>query len=366
VRRAAGLVALALLTAAHAAPVSAHVTDGSVQAANMQPMVDNQLDSPGAQQVFCDLSTTGFNTVTLVIPLFQAARKATTITPRAAGPGTAPTPSDAQLVTAIRNARQCGLKVVLKPHLELPGGEWRAHIKGGRRWQAAWNTWLVHYAKIGRAEGVDTLVIGNEQKGAVLPKGSSARWVKTVAAVRRANPLIKVTYAAHTNDEALLLPKKFVSKLDFLSLTYYPRPHTKSPSVAKLERSMRSDKTRYFDKIYRRYRGKHIVFAETGFRSIALKDYYAKGPQQVAQAVVDTDLQRMQYEALLHFLDGISYVDGVMLFRAHNPPTAGGPQDPSLTWQGKPAEAVIARYLGGTVPVRAGPATRARAAEPTR
>lgn len=337
------LTALTLTAACAVLALPAHAdTNLTTRSANIQPdMVGSRmigLDSGEAKGVYCELVDNGFNAVTLTWNVRQTSKTSGKIVARDAGPGRAPTPTDAALRKAIRNARTCGVsRVILKPHLWLDGNEWRAHVPGTTKNQAAWTKQLLRWQKIAVSEHAYELVIGTEQRDSTTTKGDTARWVSTVKTLRKADKRHKVrlTYAAHTNDELLLLGRSFVKSLDAVYATYYPRPKDgQHLSERDLLADMRKDKARYFDKADDRYDGKFAGTAESGFRSVAWSDYYET---QGKTARVDEGLQARQYAAFFDFMRSLRYVDTVMLYRAQ----AGYSEPAGFSWHDKEAEKII-------------------------
>jgi hypothetical protein len=356
---AAGAATLILTSAgipAHAAPaetVAPAVTSSSrltVRSANIQPdmvrtTINGQtteklvsIDSGYAKGVYCKLVDDGFNAVTLTWAIEQTSKTSGKLIPRTVGPGRAPTPTDMQIRTAVRNAKGCGIsRVVFKEHIWLPDNEWRAHIPGTKKNQAAWTIRLLQLQKIALQEGVYEIVIGTEQRDSTTTSGDTARWVGTVKALRKADPKHKVrlTYAAHTNDELLKLGTSFVKSLDGLLATYYPRPQDgQHLSTADLQADMAKDTARYFDPAHKRYGNRFDGFAESGFRAVDWRDYY--DPQGAADRV-DQGLQARQYAAFLAYVGTLKYVDTLMLYRVQ----AGTVDPASFSWQNKQAEIVI-------------------------
>ena len=73
--------------------------------------------------------------------------------------------TDARLVAEIRAAHALGLKVLLKPHLWVGRGAWRAEIDPGsaagwEAWKASYAAFHRHCAEVARAEGVARHAIG--------------------------------------------------------------------------------------------------------------------------------------------------------------------------------------------------------------
>lgn len=103
----------------------------------------------------------------------------------------APTVNEAEIVWAIREAKSQGLKVCLKPVVNVSDGTWRAYI-GFFDWdvpgEPSWSEWfesytefIVHAARIAEAEGCEMLCIGCEM---VRADSREAQWRELIAAVR--------------------------------------------------------------------------------------------------------------------------------------------------------------------------------------
>lgn len=353
--RAALAVGLASGLSLLALPAHADVTgSGPSQGITVQTDPKVRLDSIATKQVFCDMRTIGANTVVLHIPLQQAGIHATKVERRPNRGHGAYTPSDSELVWAIRHAKQCGMLVVLKPTAELPhsekypNGEWRSHITFSdnqdalsKKWHESWRSWMVHYAKVAKAEGVTTLSVGTEMIGVTLdkcstdsdiPKGvwscnknNGTRWVETIKAVRKAAPKVNVTYAAYRGSwnrpkESTLLPTKMVKELNTIGVTYYPSNYAQ----------MKKDVKTYFDPMWKRY-GKPIEFQESGFRA-------SKGEAMQARDTRD----------LLRLADDLGHVGGLWYFRWAN--SRASVKDVDFTTQRRAADVELAKAFGGKVP----------------
>lgn len=105
--------------------------------------------------------------------------------------GDAPTVTDDEVVWAIREARALGMKVCLKPVVNVADGTWRAHIgffdwdvpnePSWTQWFASYRAFILHSARIAEAEGCEMLCIGCEM---VRADGQDAHWRALIADVR--------------------------------------------------------------------------------------------------------------------------------------------------------------------------------------
>ncbi|MCT9818871.1 1,4-beta-xylanase [Microbacterium sp. W1N] len=103
----------------------------------------------------------------------------------------APTVTDDEIVWAIREAKALGLKVCLKPVVNVADGTWRAHIgffdwdvpgePSWTQWFASYRDFLLHAARLAEAEGCEMLCIGCEM---VRADGQEAHWRALIADIR--------------------------------------------------------------------------------------------------------------------------------------------------------------------------------------
>ncbi|MFC5434910.1 1,4-beta-xylanase [Microbacterium suwonense] len=102
-----------------------------------------------------------------------------------------PTVTDDEIVWAIREAHALGMKVCLKPVVNVHDGTWRAHI-GFFDWdvprEPSWSDWFASYsafildaARVAEAEGCAMLCVGCEM---VRADGQEAHWRRLISAVR--------------------------------------------------------------------------------------------------------------------------------------------------------------------------------------
>lgn len=101
------------------------------------------------------------------------------------------TVSDDELRWAIRRSRELGLRVCLKPVVNVADGTWRAHIgfltpdvpgePTWAEWFASYRRFLLHAAEIAQGEGVELLCIGCEM---VRTDERADEWRSLIAAVR--------------------------------------------------------------------------------------------------------------------------------------------------------------------------------------
>lgn len=102
-----------------------------------------------------------------------------------------PTVTDAEVRWAIREAKSHGLKVCLKPVVNVADGTWRAFIgffdepvpgePSWADWFASYTLFMVHYARIAEEEGCELFCVGCEM---VQSDRRSAQWRAVIDEVR--------------------------------------------------------------------------------------------------------------------------------------------------------------------------------------
>jgi hypothetical protein len=175
---------------------------------------------------------------------------------------------------AIDEAHALGLKVMLKPHVDVRDGTWRAQVTpsdpGG--WFESYAAFMDHYAAIAAEKNVEMLCVGTELIS-MTRAGYSGQWASVVARVRGRykGPL---TYAANANDAGDEFTSATVWPLvDVLGLDVYTALTSKTnPTRAELAAAWRRNKDdNDMVAAYRNFQqawGKPLVFTEIGYRSL--------------------------------------------------------------------------------------------------
>lgn len=291
-------------------------------------------DAAPAQKSLSDLADTGAAWVAVVQTRYMARRDAGAIEP-------GDTASEDGLRRAIRRAKARGLKVALKPHVDVRDLAVRALIdpKDAESWWRDYDAYVLHYAGIASQEGCDLFVVGTEL---ALMTRYHRRWTSLIARARKIykGPL---TYAANWYDYPAV---PFWGALDYIGIDgYFPLADArhrwamkaawglwKAPLAAQAMAS-----------------GKPVLFTEFGCssqRGANLKpwEWNRLGP-------VDLALQRDYYETFLESFAREPWFAGVLVWGWDDDPSSGGPDSFGLTVQGKPALDVLktyfARWRGG-------------------
>ena len=288
-----------------------------------------------AAKSLANLADIGAGWVAIVPTWYQARITSTDIHPLHK------TPTYRGLVHAIRTAHELGLRVMLKPHLDLSmdppydrpliGTEWR-HPAEWDRWFASYGRFIFHFADIAQAEGVEQFAVGTELVGTT---GQEARWRELVAGVRD-RFTGTLTYASLIDGEETAI--RWWDALDLIGVdVYWPLTEEFDPSLDELKDAWVPKVARFAD-LSARW-GKPIVFTELGYRSI---DGANTNPWNwMWKRPIDLQEQADCYRAALESVWDQPWFAGVYWWDWSAAPQVGGIEDAGFTPHGKPAEDVL-------------------------
>lgn len=223
-----------------------------------------------------DLMSTGANYVALVVTWYMTTGSASTIVADFANR----TPTDAAVVKAIQDIHARGMKVLLKPHVDVNDLTWRGAIHPVNRagWFASYASFINHYASIAQANGVEALCVGTELKTMTDSKhwfntDVTTGWRTVISGVRSLYPSGQLTYAANSNhpqDEYSQI--EFWDALDYVGLnTWWKLSPTNAPTVDQIKtawsRNSEGHTPLQTAVNWRNYTGKNFFITELGARS---------------------------------------------------------------------------------------------------
>ncbi len=324
------LLGLSAVPAAHAA------TSGVEKGVSYTGYWSTSYDGSAARTSLRELRATGATWAMVLVTVYQDDVDSTTIS------RTEPnTPTDPSLTSIIAYAHKIGLKVMLKPQLDLLNdpSHWRGQI-GPDFTDADWTAWfasydeqIVHYAQLATDTGCQQFSVGCELDSTV---GHEAAWRQVIADVRAVYKG-KLTYA---DDQISSDPGAVAwwDAVDLIGQDAYPTLTTRlHPTVAQLATGW-AHYYRLLLRLHRRF-DKPVIFTEIGVRSVvgaarAPWDWQSSGK-------VDLVGQQRWYQAALKTFAARSWMKGLFIWQWYTDPTVGGHHDDSYTPHGKPAEAVL-------------------------
>ncbi|WP_258053403.1 hypothetical protein [Streptomyces sp. Ru72] len=291
-------------------------------------------DSPGVDRYLRDIRATGARWVTFTPTWYQD--RVTDSTPHS----TEETASDASLRRIVERAHAAGLKVMIKPHVDLPGDADRAGIRPRDRaaWFAAYRVLITHYADIASDTGAEQFSVGTELAGV---SGDTAAWTQVVRAVR-AHYDGPLTYAANYDEYEHI---HFWKELDLIGIdAYWPLSAEPTDDAARLRRAWEPIRAKLA--AYAQGQNRRILFTEAGYvsqRGATTAPY----SWTVSRTAGDAE-QAAAYRALLDSFEGLPWWAGVCWWMWDDWPDSGEtPARLAYSPHGKPAERVLREKWGG-------------------
>jgi len=284
------------------------------------------------------LAHAGVEWLALTPRWLQAERDSTAIAPHPER-----SPSDASVRSVIRAAHALGLRVFLKPQLDLTGAGWRGEIAFAseadwQAWFASYEAFIVHHAALAAEERVALLCVGVELDAT---RHREADWRRVVASVRARykGPLV---YAANFGRERDIA---WWDALDYAGVdAYFPVANSPEPSLPEARAAWRphlAGLRTWAERI-----GKPVLFTEIGYRS-ARNAGRQPGEWQLVQAPSPAQ-QALLYRAALESLWPEPWLAGLYWWLWDVRPLRDPERDAGYSPQAKPAEAVLREFYGRT------------------
>jgi hypothetical protein len=297
---------------------------------------------PDSDVSLAQLAETGARWISLIVTCYQEDLSSTQIFASEA------TPTDDDLVHVIGQAHSLGLKVMLKPHLDLwnDRAHWRGNIGEAFGSEAEWAEWfssyrsfIEHYAELAAASGVDQFCVGCELENT---SHREADWRAVVADVRGRYPGPLLYAGNHSGEEVTM---NWWDAVDIIGVdAYYPLSSTTDPSLDELKEAWQPH-LQELSSLAAKWR-KPVILTEIGYRSL---DGAAMHPWDwEIQGNVDLEEQEDCYRAAFESVFNEPWFGGIYWWSWSPDPFEGGPEDTGYSPHGKPAEDILRKWFGGT------------------
>jgi hypothetical protein len=308
--------------------------------------------APSLQTVLDQLASTGSNTVLVTTPYFQA-----TSTSNEVFSDRAITETDDDLVVLFSALQARGLRVAYKFTLIPRDGTWSGAIQPSApsAWFASYQAHLVRLAALCQAHGVTLLYVANEMQSMAKPVYAT-QWNAVIDAVRHvyAGQLSwNAVLGKNLGSEAFSLP--IVSRLDHIGLSAYePLTDKLNPTVGELAAAWYGNRLGInlveMVKTLHAMTGKPIVFSELSYRSVDGNNIAPYNWEARPGDVFDPQEQADCYEAFMRVwaTENQSWMLGVLWWDWLVDPEFGRANNQHP--QDLPAQAVVTRWFGGTLP----------------
>ena len=285
-----------------------------------------------------ELKKLGVNSILLNVSWYQANIHSSEIRPRPFNGKDEFTLPDEVLIKVIHEAHRQGMSVLIFPYLrfdKLMPNEWRGILKPDHFeiWSQNYEAFLLHYAKLAQAEGVELFSVGSEL-GSLEEKAEF--WTPLIQKIRK-HYRGKLLYSANWDHYRYPV---FWDQLDYIALTsYFELAQNYNPDYQELLQNWQRRKKEIlqFQKKY----SQKIIFSEVGYPSL---DGSAKYPwNYYASTKPDPEEQALCYRAFIEAWSDTPQLAAVYWWIWYG---EGGLKDLSYTPRGKPAENLVkAWYL---------------------
>jgi T5SS/PEP-CTERM-associated repeat protein len=337
-------LALALLVGGIASSAFAQPAFKGMSYTSFNPTV---LSGAGSDQSLFNISLLGTDTVALNFWWYQDSVNSTSMYS-----DTNRTATAASIEHAIDQIHSLGMKVFLKPMLDVQDGTWRANIAPNDvdQWFANYTDFVGTFADMAQAKGVELFSIGCEFNLLENPTNTQ-RWIDVVDDVRSRYDG-EVTYAANWNEGGIgggyeLLP--WWDQLDYIGIdAYFPHSDVANPSLTQMQSSWNqvADVIEAW-RVNRELTDKQVIFTEVGLGSWNGSNVTPwETPPQGSTS--DEQEQADGYEALLSVMTQRDWWEGAFWWNWETNPIPGSTT--GFTPQNKLVQDVLAGYYGGVVP----------------
>ena len=256
--------------------------------------------------------------------------------------------TDEGLITTTRLAHKLGIKTLLKPHIWLrdrSGGKWRTDIRmaseeAWQQWFSSYRRFILHYAQLAEANGIEALAIGTELHTTVVEREKD--WRQLIAEIRKVYKG-QLTYSANWWKEFEEVP--FWDALDCIGVQgYFPLTDQEKPTLEQLKEGWKPH-TEALEAVSRRF-GKSVIFTEIGYKSTgdaAIRPWEWPEIHDLKDLPpVNLEFQARCYEAFFQTFWDRPWVAGAYFWKWY--PTVGESKKADnidFTPQGKPAGEVL-------------------------
>ena len=305
--------------------------EGPLLGMNLTAYTADGYSQPEARRAIDALADLGSTAVTLVPTWYMKAARANRI-----APDPDKTPTDDSLIQAIDWARDNGLKVVIKPHVDVLDDSYRGEIQPANRdvWFRSYGEFIDHYAELAASKSADLFVIGTELKSM---STETDRWRAVIQTIRD-RFFGPITYAANWDEVDQV---QFWDDLDAIGAdAYYPlsSEDDDNPTFASLVSA--------WNDIAGQLRAKSeqwsrpVILTEVGYPSQVGATAH---PYEVTDQPVDQEIQALAYRATFDALNGSDWLKGISWWSWRADASPNEDLDVDYTPQGKVAQGELAR-----------------------
>ena len=273
--------------------------DGPLLGVNLTAYTAEGYANGAVEEDIATLGDLGSSAITVVPTWYMKSATASGI-----APDVEKTPSDGSLARVIELIQDAGMKVILKPHIDVIDDTYRGTIQPVDRdeWFRSYEEFIHHYASLATSHEVDMFVVGTELK-TLSPE--TDRW-RTLIRATRDRFFGPITYAANWDEVDQV---QYWDDLDAIGVdAYYPlSPEGEAaPTMRTLKHGWRKVASELKSKSEQWERP--VILTEVGYPS---QVGGTEKPYEVTDMPADQNIQAMAFEATFNALSGSEWLKGI-------------------------------------------------------
>ena len=246
---------------------------------------------------------------------------------------------------AIDQIHARGMKVMLKPNIDLRNGNWRAYINPSNAWFSSYSSFIQFWADLATEKSVDMLCIGCEYKNT---QSWDSSW-RMIAATARAHYSGPITYAANHDDYNTIT---WWDALDYIGIdAYFALTGTNTPTLSQLSSAWETKANAIQTWRNTNFPTLPVIFTEIGYQSA---DGCNQTPWNTTSGIADATEQNNCYEACFEVMTQRNWFYGMYWWQWDTDPNSGGPTTTTFTPQNKSTETTVRTWYSknlSSVPV---------------
>ena len=271
-----------------------------------------------------------------------------------------------ELITAINYTHSLGMKVMLKPHIDLVNdpNNWRGTI-GNNMNSTQWDLWfesytkyLVYYAQIAQDTQCEMLSVSTEL---IIVSQQEQKWRELIPKIRQVYTFGLLTDAAHwswpnnseslpTNGSGEFTDKRWWDLMDIIGVDEYYMGHigfnTTYPSLEQFMNAWKPIQEQLIN--MNKYWNKTIIMTEIGECSGINRGCTGNGKKINSSNGLPTNeslqSQMTFYESVLMTFSNMSFFEGIFWWNWDTDSVFGGLNNSCLTPAYKPAETLLREW----------------------
>ncbi len=289
-----------------------------------------------SDRILSEITKKNIRHIAILTTWYQKTAESTDIKPQSPKSGSNfDSPADEAVGHAINRSHALGMKVMLKPHVDVEDGTYRGDFYvESDDWFVSYKKFILHYARLAQKYNCEMFCVGTELKGTTT-WDRDKQWRGIIEAVRAVytGPL---TYAANWDEYEQI---EFWDALDYIGIdAYFPLTDSYSPSKKQLMAGWEKRADDIKEWLNKKKLTQPVLFTELGYPSV---DGANVQPWIGISEKTDRKEQADCYEASYQVLTKRDWFRGFYWW--HYLPN-DQPMQEDLRIRSKPAEKVMSRW----------------------